>query len=904
MPDSISVPCRRCLLAVVFMSCLCAGAFTIQPAFSQDRLKAERNGLCKSLFSEACATSAKAAPQARTVHGRRVEDAMLRRQQRTQARVVRRYEERLTTDAAPKRGGNPTVAVNEQDSLALVALYDALDGPAWFDATGWLTGSVASWSGISLSEAGRVIQINLNSNNLFGEIPADVSALSELTVLNLGNNFVIGTLPDEIGLLQNLRVLNLSFNFIDGFIPDSYQNLSNLVELILWGNSLQGEIPVWLTTIAGLEVFSLDFNQFTGPIPPELGLLTELEELYIDNNQLSGEIPPELGNLSNLLSTFLGNNNLQGTFPTELTQIEGLRVLSLENAGLSGELPPDIAALQQLVTLDLSSNFFEGTFPASLLDLFFLGSLYLNDNLLSGALPTELGFQMFNLVELDLAGNFFEGELPASMGQLQVLNYMDLSFNQFSGPIPDMGGNQRLRFLYMNNNGLQGEIATQFIQLFSLFELDLAWNNLEGELPAFLSNNVFMQDLRLAQNGFTGPIPDTYTSMTDLIIFDLWENDLTGPLPAGMEELDILFIFDVGGNALTGEIPTALGELSSIAGLFMDNNAFSGVLPASFATNDSLSVLLLNDNELSFIPNLTEHPLLDSLAISNNYLTFDSIEPNAKAAGGNVSYAPQRPLPVVVDELEMDIRFTADVGGTANAYQWFIGDGVLDGATQPIFEAPFAALVSDEPIVLEVSNRIVTDIILETEPVRADARLSDVVITPAEITLFSGDSLQLAFTGFDQFSNERRFNGVWSATGGTISETGLYIAAETPGTFSVAVAGLNGVTVGSSPVNIVDPNSVNTEGVATQPDQYRLYHNYPNPFTGATELKVEVAAPSHVAVAVFDVLGRKIVQVVDGTLSTGVHRFTVDAEAWPAGMYLYRIEAKDFVETRTMVKVH
>ena len=851
MPDFKSVPCRRYLLPWVFLASLLISAAPIQTALGQTSLKAERNGLCKSLFPEDCASTSKSALEESPFSGARLENSTLRRQERTRARVVRRIQGRLNAGAAQKMASNPAVAANEQDSLALVALYDNLDGPAWFNQAGWLAENVSNWAGVTINQDGRVVGLTLSSNNLFGDLPADISMLSELTELNLSDNFLIGELPAEIGQLQNLQVLNLSFNFIGGSIPDSYQNLSNLVELIVWGNGLVGEIPVGLTTLTGLKVFSLDFNQLTGPIPPQLGLLTELEELYVDNNLLSGDIPPELGNLSNLQSVFLGNNSLQGTFPTELTTIEGLRTLSIENAGLTGEIPPEIANLRQMVTLDLSLNFFEGSFPSGLQSLSSLGTLYLNDNLFTGQLPAEFGFQLFNLVELDLAGNFFEGQLPASIGQLQVLNYLDLSFNQFTGAIPDMNPNQRLRFLYLNNNEFEGTINTQLFQLFSLFELDLAWNNLTGELPGSIANNVFMQDLRFAQNNFVGPIPGIYTSMDDLIVLDLWENDLTGPIPEGIGELEELFLFDVGGNALSGEIPPALGELPSIAGIFMDNNDFGGALPESFAANDSLFILLVNDNALTFIPNLTENQLLDSLAISNNHLTFDSIEQNAKAAGGNVSYAPQRPIPVTVDELDTGIRFTTEVAGSANSYQWFIGDASLNGAMAPVYEAPFASLVSEEVVVLEVTNSIVTDLVLESEPIRADARLSRVDITPADIMLLPGDSVQLVYSGFDQFDNERRFTGIWSASGGSVSETGLYIAGDTPGTFEVTVSGLNGVPAGSVQITIEDPNVVSVEEPTGKQLITRLHTNYPNPFSGSTELQVELGRATHVSLKVF-----------------------------------------------------
>ncbi|MCH7676239.1 hypothetical protein IH879_14990 [candidate division KSB1 bacterium] len=62
--------------------------------------------------------------------------------------------------------------VPAQDSLALVALYDSTDGANWTDNTRWLTASVSTWFGVTVS-GGRVTDVSLSSNNLNGHIPQD-----------------------------------------------------------------------------------------------------------------------------------------------------------------------------------------------------------------------------------------------------------------------------------------------------------------------------------------------------------------------------------------------------------------------------------------------------------------------------------------------------------------------------------------------------------------------------------------------------------------------------------------------------------------------------------------------------------------------------------------------------------
>ena len=65
--------------------------------------------------------------------------------------------------------------VTEQDSLALVALYNATDGPNWVNNTNWLTTPVSQWNGVTVA-GDRVTDLRLRRNLLTGEIPNGLGA--------------------------------------------------------------------------------------------------------------------------------------------------------------------------------------------------------------------------------------------------------------------------------------------------------------------------------------------------------------------------------------------------------------------------------------------------------------------------------------------------------------------------------------------------------------------------------------------------------------------------------------------------------------------------------------------------------------------------------------------------------
>lgn len=78
----------------------------------------------------------------------------------------------------------------------------------------------------------------------------------------------------------------------------------------------------------------------------------------------------------------------------------------------------------------------------------------------------------------------------------------------------------------------------------------------------------------------------------------------------------------------------------------------------------------------------------------------------------------------------------------------------------------------------------------------------------------------------------------------------------------------------------------------------------PNPASGTSTFTVAVERGQHVAVEVFDALGRQVQTVYNGTLAAGMsERLTLDASALLAGVYIVRATGEDFVKTRRVTVV-
>ncbi|KAL7597870.1 hypothetical protein Lser_V15G23882 [Lactuca serriola] len=88
-----------------------------------------------------------------------------------------------------------------------------------------------------------VVNMDLSSNKLVGEIPKELILLLGLLGLNLSNNHFTGRIPDRIGDMNSLESLDLSINHLSGMIPQSLSALTFLSHLNLSHNNLSGRIP-------------------------------------------------------------------------------------------------------------------------------------------------------------------------------------------------------------------------------------------------------------------------------------------------------------------------------------------------------------------------------------------------------------------------------------------------------------------------------------------------------------------------------------------------------------------------------------------------------------------------------------------------------------------------------------
>lgn len=90
-------------------------------------------------------------------------------------------------------------------------------------------------------------------------------------------------------------------------------------------------------------------------------------------------------------------------------------------------------------------------------------------------------------------------------------------------------------------------------------------------------------------------------------------------------------------------------------------------------------------------------------------------------------------------------------------------------------------------------------------------------------------------------------------------------------------------------------------GNEVHPHDFSLSQNVPNPFHSTTTIRFEVPVTSAIRLSVLDVHGRELRVVVDSTLGAGSHEATFEAKGIGPGVYLYRLRAGTFEQTRKML---
>jgi hypothetical protein len=110
-----------------------------------------------------------------------------------------------------------------------------------------------------------------------------------------------------------------------------------------------------------------------------------------------------------------------------------------------------------------------------------------------------------------------------------------------------------------------------------------------------------------------------------------------------------------------------------------------------------------------------------------------------------------------------------------------------------------------------------------------------------------------------------------------------------------------GTGTGIELVKIQTVTSVDGSRSKTQPTEFILEPNYPNPFNPSTNFSFSLPSKSFVSLEVFDIVGREVATIVSEEMPAGKYSKQWNASTLASGVYLYRMQSNNFIQTRKLI---
>jgi hypothetical protein len=83
-------------------------------------------------------------------------------------------------------------------------------------------------------------------------------------------------------------------------------------------------------------------------------------------------------------------------------------------------------------------------------------------------------------------------------------------------------------------------------------------------------------------------------------------------------------------------------------------------------------------------------------------------------------------------------------------------------------------------------------------------------------------------------------------------------------------------------------------------NEFVLFQNYPNPFNPVTKIKFKLQKSGMARLVVYNVIGEKVRSLLNEVMEEGIHEVEFNAINLPSGVYIYRLEAGKYKETKLM----
>ncbi|XP_011312229.1 leucine-rich repeat-containing protein 40 isoform X2 [Fopius arisanus] len=442
-------------------------------------------------------------------------------------------------------------------------------------------------------------------DNLLGETPKEMGALTKLRKLDLSHNN-LERMHKKLFTLENLKHLDLSHNNLSELSP-ALGDLVMLESLNLSFNNLKA-LPVGLGYLVRLCAFDVSHNILV-ELPPDIMSMRVLQKLDANSNHL--EVVPPLGEMRKLEALIFHTNNLKN-FPN-ITGCNALRELNLSNNSIFEIDMECLEDMGQLKSLLLAHNNIE-VIPDDIIKLLNMERLDLSSNKLT-LIPNFVCI-MPNLKHFIITGNEKIKNVRRDIvqcGTPRILKHLRQGFDSESldvshssvspgaARMPDKYTMKNTKLLSLTGQQLH-EVPENILEdakIAGVTCIDLSKNKLQ-QVPDKLSMIQSVEDMKISCN-LLSSLPEWFGEpFKHLRYIDLSQNQLSS-LPESMGLLERLREINISSNRFKG-VPESICNIENLEILILNDNHVTEVDVSSLGKLRRLATLDLSNNDITHVP--------------------------------------------------------------------------------------------------------------------------------------------------------------------------------------------------------------------------------------------------------------------------------------------------------------
>ena len=99
----------------------------------------------------------------------------------------------------------------------------------------------------------------------------------------------------------------------------------------------------------------------------------------------------------------------------------------------------------------------------------------------------------------------------------------------------------------------------------------------------------------------------------------------------------------------------------------------------------------------------------------------------------------------------------------------------------------------------------------------------------------------------------------------------------------------------------VTVSGIDEKLIGSNPSNFELYSNYPNPFNPSTKIRYAISKTAFTTLKVYSILGQEIATLINEEKAPGVYEVNFDGLKLSSGTYVYKLQAGNFIETKKMI---